>query len=923
MKKCICFMLSCLFFQFILPICSFAEGEKDTLPYVIEAQYNSAAEFNKYGIAKVQLEPAEESGEGLVGIINLKGERIFGFDGTKFVIRKNGLIMALGENDKAAFFSSEGKQLTDYVYETFKRVQSKTPHEVTYPYLTDRHDGDGESDLVPICRDGKFGFINSRGEEAIAPTFDYVFGFYEGISKIGYDGVLSEYGTYTECMYGYVNENGQVLPTGKLWEASNFSHGYAIIADGQYKVIDKNCNEVHFSTGDFDFIETNGNFILAGHDGGHIVLDMNGNFLSDWASNIQLFGKSFIIGQKQIADINGNIIYTAPEDVRINFNRKGSPVATIYKAVVQNRVEVLVNGLVNQDGKVVIEPSYKGLREVAEGIFWTPDSYSLFDVNGNSIAEIDGYAVSAFNIFSYKLLPVQSYESHKWGYVELPATENPHVSKYTESSIYKVYTVYNTDYGTVLYLQVVGAPHATGPFLLLIRENGEETNLSEGVSRETPWAHPVHNDIKISEDGRYVTFNVSFDERSAGNMQNGNYVVLHDAGTYYYKADLETGVTIETHFVPLDTMGEDVVSAWAKPEVEKAIDLGFVPITLRESYKRNITRAEFANMAMDFLSFSYGYSNATRLKTWSEYDYSKDGTVNTYFLDAYCHAKPDRNGESFMSGDKKYEYNSNIKITMAEPFKKTEDFLYYESVIAAYNIGIVNGVSETEFNPNGDITRQEAAAMLMRVYGNYGALKDASNDYIFADDDIIADWAKEDVYGINRLGVMQGIGDDIFAPLDNYTVEQAIATFLRLYEKAPISRKNKNITPLLDFEFEKEKLLEGNPAGKGWVKAKEKESVFDDYTILQGAWDMRHYGESDIIYVFYKSGGVTTLYYGQLTSKVEIDAEKHIIHYSAKIPDTFRLYNQLCGSEKVYTAGEYMFERDIETGNIVSLIRLS
>lgn len=927
-RKLFCLMLSCLLLQMVVLSSAFAEEENNGLPYVIEPQYYSAGEFNKHGIARVQLEPAEEFGEGVYGVINLKGERVFGFDSKTFTIRKNGLIMALGDNDKAAFFSSDGKQLTDYVYETFKRVQPKTPHEVTYNYLTDRYDGDGESDLVPICRDGKFGFINSKGEEAIAPTFDYVFGFYEGISKIGHDGNLSEYGTYTECMYGYINENGEVLPTGKLWEASDFSHGYARIADGQYKVIDKNCNEVHFPTGDFKFIETNGNFILAAGANQLVVLDMNGNLLSgEETGHKVLWGKSFITGQNQIADINGNIKYTAPEGCKISYGRENSPVTIIYKYVVQNRVSVQVDGLVNQDGKVIIEPKYKGLREVADGIFWTPDSYSLFDVNGNSIAEIDGYSVSSFtayNNFSYKLLPVKSLENHKWGYVELPVAGNLHISKYTESETYKVYNIIDTEYGAVLYLQIVGAPHQTGPFLKLVRENGEEINLSADVSRETPWAYPEHNDIKVSEDGKYITFNVSFDERSAGNIgASGTYTVLHDAGTYFYKTNLDTGVTIETKFEPLDTMGENMISAWAKPEVESAINLGVVPIALRENYKRNITRAEFVKMAMDFLSFSYGYSNATRLKTWSEVDYEKYGYVDRAFLDAYCHAKPDRNGEPFMSGDKEYEYNSNIKITMAEKFEETQDFPYYESVIAAYNIGIVNGVSETEFNPNGDITRQEAAAMLMRVYKNYGAVEDVPNDYLFADNDSIADWAKEDVYQVNRLGVMQGVGNDMFAPLGNYTVEQAIATFLRLYEKAPVSRKNKNIAHLLEFEFEKEKLLEGNPAGRAWVAAEEKESVFDDYTILQGSWNMRHYGGSDVIYAFYKSGGVTTLYYGQLTSEVEIDDNRNIIRYSAKVSDTFRLYNQLCGSEKVYAAGEYVFERDVETGNIVSLIRIN
>ncbi len=928
MKKAlsIFLLITMLFSAATITFAEVSNEGANTLPYVIEPQFESAFEFNKYGIAQVQL-PTVGDEVGKVGVINLKGEKIFGFDGTKFVIRKNGLIMALGENDKAAFFSSEGKQLTDYVYETFKRVQQKTPHEVTYNYLTNRHDGDGESDLVPICRDGKFGFINSKGEEAIAPTFDYVFGFFDGISKIGYDGVLSEYGTYTQCMYGYVNENGEVLPTGKLWEASDFSHGYARIADGQYKVIDKNGSEVHFPTGDFEFIETNGNFILAGHDGGHVVLDMNGNLISDWAPNIQLFGKSFIIWQKQIADINGNIIYTAPEGVTIIFAREGSRVTPIYKRVVQNRVEVLVSGLVNQEGKVVIEPGYKGLREVAEGIFYSPDSYWLFDVNGNRIAQLDGYEVSPFTVYnglSYNLLPVKSFENHKWGYVKLPETENPYISKYTQSDIYKIYNIYNTDYGTVLYMQPFGVPHATGPFLMLVRKNGEEINLSSAVSRETVWAHPEHNDIKISEDGRYITFNVSFDKRSQGGVTDGESFVLHDAGTYYYKADLETGLTIETHFEPLDTMGEASISSWAKPEIEKAIALGFVPIPLRENYKRNITRAEFAKMAMDFLSFSYGYSNATRLKTWSEVDYEKRGYVNNDFLCAYCHAKPDRNGKAFMSGNKEYEYNSNLKITMAEPFERTEDFLYYESVIAAYNIGIVNGVSQTEFNPNGDITRQEAAAMLMRVYRNYSEAENISNDYSFADNAVIADWAKEDVYMINQLGVMQGVGNDMFAPLDNYTVEQAIATFLRLYENAPVSRKNKNIVPLLEMKFEKEKVTEGNSGGRGWVTLEEKEFVFDDYTILQGVWNMRHYGGSDVIYIFHKSGGVSSFYTdGNLTSELEIDADRNIIRYNAKVSDTFRLYNQLCGSEKVYSAGEYMFECDIETGNILRLERIA
>lgn len=900
--------------------------EAEKLPFVIEPQFESAFEFNKFGIAQVQL-PTIGDEVGEVGVINLAGEKIFGFDGTRFVIRKNGLIMALGENDKAAFFSSEGKQLTDYVYETFKRVQSKTPHEVTYNYLTSRHDGDGESDLVPICREGKFGFINSRGEEAIVPTFDYVFGFYEGISKIGYDGNLSEYGTYTECMYGYINEKGEVLPTGKLWEASDFSYGYARIADGQYKVIDKSGNEVHFPTGDFEFLETNGHFILAGHDGGHIVLDLNGNRLSDWAPNIQLFGKSFIIGQKQIADKNGNIVYTAPEDVRINFSRKDSPVTEIYKYTVQNRISVQVDGLVNQDGKVVIEPKYKGLREVAEGIFWTPCADSLFDVNGNRIAEIDRYSVSAFsgyNTLSYQLLPVQSAENYKWGYVELPVTDNSRISKYTASDIYQVYSIMDTDYGTVLYLQVVGAPHKTGPFLLLIRKNGEGITLSSEVSRETIWAYPEHRDIQVSADGRYITFYVTFDERSAGSIADGEAFVLHDAGTYYYKADLDKGTCIETKFEPLDSISEEVISSWAKPEVESAIQLGFVPLGLRENYKRNITRAEFAKLAMFFLSVQYGYPGVPEIQFWSPTEENDNSFFPREFMNAYCYSKTDRNGNPFQDryDEESYIYSNNKEITLPEvSFEDVLDSPHLPFIERAYHIGIVNGMSDSEFEPDGDITRQEAAAMLMRAYKNYANISGQENGFTFADDDSISHWAKEDVYAINALGIMQGIGENVFAPLDGYTVEQAIITFWRLYNSAPVSRKNKNITPLLDHNFELENYFT-RATGTSYFSEKSK-TEYEEFTVVYGQWSKRHTTAlTSALYVFDKNGGVPFVKTASEEIEWEISPDEKTLTCYSLYDDTFRMYNSLNGTQKVYNKGKYKSDYDLESSKLVNFERV-
>lgn len=498
------------------------------------------------------------------------------------------------------------------------------------------------------------------------------------------------------------------------------------------------------------------------------------------------------------------------------------------------------------------------------------------------------------------------------------------ISGYTDSNKYKVYNVIDTDYGKVLYLQVVGAPHITGPSLMLVRENGESISLSEGVSRETPWALPEHNEIKLSEDGKYITFNVSFKERSAGNMVGPEtYVVLHDAGTYYYKANLETGETIETYFEPLDTISEEKISTWAKSEVEKAIELGFVPLSFRDNYKRNITRGEFAKLAMFFLSIQYGYTGVPAVQLWSPVEINDNSFFSREFMNAYCYSRTDRNGNSFTDNNtgEEYSYNNSREVLLSiTPFldvNETKDLGFIER---AYHFGIVNGISETEFNPDGEIARQEAAAMLMRVYKNYAEAKKIRDEVKFSDDKDIADWAKEDVYSINSLGIMQGVGENTFAPLDGYTVEQAIITFWRLYEYAPVSRKNKNIAPLLEYEFELENYFKRD-GGSYFNEEFRKE--YEGFIIVCGAWSQRH--TNDLVYnlyVFDKHGGVP--YVSSLTEEMkwEVSSDEKVITCYESVGDTFRLYNKLNGTEKVYGIGLYKTEYNVDQGKILNFERV-
>ena len=76
---------------------------------------------------------------------------------------------------------------------------------------------------------------------------------------------------------------------------------------------------------------------------------------------------------------------------------------------------------------------------------------------------------------------------------------------------------------------------------------------------------------------------------------------------------------------------------------------------------------------------------------------------------------------------------------------------YYEYVNAAYSYGIVNGVSQTEFNPDGTITLEQASAMICRaaeLCGMENNLDDVAVRNIlaeFTDYTTVSDWAVSNV----------------------------------------------------------------------------------------------------------------------------------------------------------------------------------
>jgi len=169
-------------------------------------------------------------------------------------------------------------------------------------------------------------------------------------------------------------------------------------------------------------------------------------------------------------------------------------------------------------------------------------------------------------------------------------------------------------------------------------------------------------------------------------------------------------------------------SAWAVPEIVKAVQDQLTTDTVLSNFQKDITREEFATMAV-----------------------------------------------------KLYEALSKQKAEMPakNPFKDTTN----PEILKAYHLEIVNGVSKDSFTPSQSITRQEICVMLMRAIKVAFPNKDldTTKSTIFNDEAKIAKWAADAVGFAVKNNMMKG-SDNKISPLDNTSREQAILLIYRTYD---------------------------------------------------------------------------------------------------------------------------------------------
>jgi len=198
-------------------------------------------------------------------------------------------------------------------------------------------------------------------------------------------------------------------------------------------------------------------------------------------------------------------------------------------------------------------------------------------------------------------------------------------------------------------------------------------------------------------------------------------------------ANIPTRATGMVRANSYDSHSLDGVSAWAKAELEELYPKELVPPLLLENFTAPITRAELAHLL-----------------------------VRVYEA-----------------------VESEVTVRKSNKFTDLENHPLQDDLMKAYQLDFVAGSSRDTINPDGKVTRQEAAKMLSTFAvkmkdtpfpqwtGRMSYYRDAAK---------VAAWAAPYVDYAFRNEIMQGIEGE-FSPLGELTREQALLTVARMVKK--------------------------------------------------------------------------------------------------------------------------------------------
>jgi hypothetical protein len=271
--------------------------------------------------------------------------------------------------------------------------------------------------------------------------------------------------------------------------------------------------------------------------------------------------------------------------------------------------------------------------------------------------------------------------------------------------------------------------------------SAQEVNL---VRRVNPTPFRGINVNFYTTSGDIKTFNLNSGVQ-IGKYGSGNYICYtmmdEDMSDYMYLDSLyrESDAKVSgTEIVP--RLNYDFLKLpedeWAVSSIQEAASRSLLPYELTSNYGAYISREYFCKLLGNFIAVTAGYSS-----------------IENYMI---------YNGLAYDTG------------SFADCVGRDD------SICILYALGIVNGKGGVMFDPEGCITREEAAKLVTETASRFKYVSSTYN-FDYADEDEISSWAEFYVKWVSENGIMSGVDSTHFAPQDYYTQQQAIATVTRLY----------------------------------------------------------------------------------------------------------------------------------------------
>ena len=294
----------------------------------------------------------------------------------------------------------------------------------------------------------------------------------------------------------------------------------------------------------------------------------------------------------------------------------------------------------------------------------------------------------------------------------------------------------------------------SGTIIIESSRSGRETSAVESPTGSTEGAltyyttqYPVR--IRMEDvasrassalPGAPVTFTLTRPDTAAGSLCM-DFLSLTSFSAYDPRQTYPIADLSRVYFLPKSGFsGTTRVSCTVKDAKGSSymgsIDFTVIPPTV-SNYFEDLNLHAWAVPAVDFFR-TYGVTNGVSPKRFAPNDPMRRGDF-VLLLSRAC---------SFPA------------VVDAEPFEDVPGSAYYASAVtAARGLGIVTGSSEGAFNPDGTITREEAATYLYRALRRFRDVQPGSADNIAAypDASSVSPAAVEAMGALVRLGIIDGV----------------------------------------------------------------------------------------------------------------------------------------------------------------------